>query len=695
MNIKIKNKMLTLVILALAGCGGGGDVGGDKLDPSAGNVSLSGQAAKGILKNAKVSAYAVSNGVMSSQALQTVTTDSNGAYSFSLSKSTNPIVVQVEAVAGTTMLDESQVNADGSFKEISVKDLKLRSFVSDLQNEVVVQINALTDVAVQIAEGAKDKKTNNLVGLTPDAFAAGKQIAKGLAGGTDDPFTVKPVAKAADMKEFHVLMAGVASKANEDTNCKIQCQVNAIGSGANVTLTETGSAQLAPDRVIALQAKRTELVLIAQSKLKDTVASQVANITFTRTPDIKSEYLSSADLKDINGLDAFVKTMRDGFKAAKDQLTAAKTDLSTRYKDAALGSTEILNALSTQINDNCEIGTPFVCTGTLNSGFTWTPNVGGYKLTGLYKGSELTANVTGSASSVSITGLEVKNSITKQATFSSNSLKFALIGQDPKLTVNVSGAITAFDQQMLTSTAAPTQLVLALTNVVINIDRTNTAKESFSVVGGLSITGQEGDKLSGELQVEGYGVSSTRTETFNVGNQNYTNTYEDNESFVTKAILKLDAQVKNVNLLSLDLALSAMPESNPGAISTADNFEKNAVALTVKLTDKMSISANQTFNEWTKKTLTSTIKSGSSTINLSMLMVESANNVKIDNQWCEQENIWRCASSISLASNDNTYTATLKKSGSKVVGDIFKGSLKVGTIANSVLSIDGKEVSLY
>ena len=123
MKRKIQSALTLSVVALLAACGGGSSSG-----PS--TVNLTGNAAKGILIGAEVSAYEVVNGQMAPKALATAKTGADGSYTLAIAPTSNPVIIKVTAGAGTKMKDESQVNGDGSFVEVTLTaPLEMRSFV--------------------------------------------------------------------------------------------------------------------------------------------------------------------------------------------------------------------------------------------------------------------------------------------------------------------------------------------------------------------------------------------------------------------------------------------------------------------------------------------------------------------------------------------------------------------------------------
>lgn len=142
-------------VVALAGCGGGGGGGGS---PSGGGGSaakafaVSGVAAKGLLKNAIVTAYPIVNGVadFGRPLASTRTSSTDGSYRLALSVSADPYyVVQVTADAQTTHADETTGD------QTLPSGFKLRALVQPSPGgDVTAYVTPFSDMAYAAAAGA-------------------------------------------------------------------------------------------------------------------------------------------------------------------------------------------------------------------------------------------------------------------------------------------------------------------------------------------------------------------------------------------------------------------------------------------------------------------------------------------------------------------------------------------------------------
>lgn len=101
--------MALATVLALSGCGGGGGGGSPPAAVVPTATSVSGTAAKGIIKQAKVLVCRIGNGVPEPDAsCASTTTGNDGSYSVAFSDGyTGPVMVKVMPGTASTMLDET------------------------------------------------------------------------------------------------------------------------------------------------------------------------------------------------------------------------------------------------------------------------------------------------------------------------------------------------------------------------------------------------------------------------------------------------------------------------------------------------------------------------------------------------------------------------------------------------------------
>jgi len=140
--IKIAGLALATVLI-LSGCGGGG--GGDATTPVAAlpaATSVSGTAAKGIIKQAKVLACRIVNGVPEPDASCASTTSGNdGAYSVVFSDGyTGPAMVKVMPGTGSTVVDET-TGTDVAY------NMTMRAVVPAVSKTTTVHVTPFSEMA--------------------------------------------------------------------------------------------------------------------------------------------------------------------------------------------------------------------------------------------------------------------------------------------------------------------------------------------------------------------------------------------------------------------------------------------------------------------------------------------------------------------------------------------------------------------
>lgn len=170
-----KSCLVSAVAVAmLAGCGGGGG-GGKKGDSAAQQqpVTVSGAAAKGIIKNGVVTIYGVNaNGQRGAELAQGRTSETDGTYSLTVSGYRGPVIVEITAlevgeegypsvmvcdIPGTNSCHDDAEDANdigfGEDYEL-LPGFKLKAVVPDVSSgqNVTTNVTALTDMAARLAE---------------------------------------------------------------------------------------------------------------------------------------------------------------------------------------------------------------------------------------------------------------------------------------------------------------------------------------------------------------------------------------------------------------------------------------------------------------------------------------------------------------------------------------------------------------
>lgn len=228
----------------LAGCGGGGD---DAASTSTATIALSGIAAKGLMANADVAAYAVNaEGQMVSPPLATSTTDGNGQYQLNFNATKGqPVVIKVSAKADgtTTHLDEVSGLRQALPASFSMRALLVPQTTGALSTRInVTPFSEMTVAAASRAGG----------GLTAANAAQATSTVTQLLG--FDPATVsvtsaQNASATLEQQKLAVMLAAVSQMAsNGDLGCnsgdastKTACVVGKLSASSSVASLQLGN----------------------------------------------------------------------------------------------------------------------------------------------------------------------------------------------------------------------------------------------------------------------------------------------------------------------------------------------------------------------------------------------------------------------------------------------------------------------
>lgn len=132
--------MALATVLAMTGCGGGGGGGSSTASPTPATVS--GTAAKGIIKQAKVLVCRIINGAPEPDAsCASTTTGNDGSYSVTFSDGyTGPAMVKVMAGTSSTMMDET-TGTDIPY------DMTMRAVVPAVSRTTTVYVTPFSEMA--------------------------------------------------------------------------------------------------------------------------------------------------------------------------------------------------------------------------------------------------------------------------------------------------------------------------------------------------------------------------------------------------------------------------------------------------------------------------------------------------------------------------------------------------------------------
>lgn len=684
--IKFRGALALVALAALTACGGGG---GSSEAPA--TVKVAGTAAKGLLAFAKVSVFEIGPNGPASTPLATGETDANGLYSLSIPPTSNPILVKVESVAGSKMLDETQPQPDGSYKQVDVPvGLVLRSIALDASSGTVnVSANPFTDAAVAAAEGAKDADGKS-VAWSANAIAGGIQLANQLVPEGVDPFKTTATnltqvgTNSAAQNDLLVALTGFMQKAQsclDDgptvTLADIQCEQDELKALTGLTVTANGSVLTQAASLGVYRAKQYDAANAATNgtplqSLADTVAGSYG--TGGAATSIDADLDSASTLAAKSSLVSFVQTLRKGFVQSEQTLRQAGNEFDLRYQNvAAQGADAVIDAAD--VLDECSFETNALVCGkdwTAASGGGYTRIISSSKIPGA------TVAVTAKATYSDSTGYLVdykavqlaaagKTLSTADFTVGMTGLDSTglLVGNTADMTIN--GSFKVYDR-MGSSTFA----TLSFKDIKVNaIEGTpNVVKAS----GGVTLSTSLGDKLAGSLELEAKEKSLS----------NYENTGE-----LTKLVLSLKAEAAP-NPAKQYAALSIVANASPKNFSglTYDTYNLNA---NVELTDLTRLGLNVNRSAANLVNATATIGSNGSVAILSV-KADSATGAYCFHTDGDGDNKL-CGSELKISTKDGAYTAVLASGAS--TGDIFSNGVKVGTISRSGVKVDGKEYSFY
>ncbi len=282
--------MTLATVLVLSGCGGGG---GDGSAPAAAlptATTVSGTAAKGIIKQAKVLVCKIVNGVPEPDASCASTTSGNdGSYSVAFSDGyTGPAMVKVMAGAASTMMDET-TGTDIPY------GMTMRAFVPAVSKTTTVYVTPFSEMAASaVSKTTIDATTirQSIDAVQSVMLPLGVNMSvmpmMDLKDNGSDPTTLtlqsnmtKQLARVAMAAKNSNLLKdanGVACNAVGTTpSQQIACAVTAMADVMNsyVTADATKSANV----LAALNAQNATSVNMPILKADGTIGMQLADMT--------------------------------------------------------------------------------------------------------------------------------------------------------------------------------------------------------------------------------------------------------------------------------------------------------------------------------------------------------------------------------------------------------------------------------
>lgn len=311
--------LIGAAVLTLAGCGGGG--GGSPAATS--STTISGNAIKGPLTQAKINIYKTVNGAKG-DLLQTVTSDANGSYTATITDYSGVVLVEAIATAETRMYDE----ATGQTVTPTLGFTMRASFVAQSGTTYSTQINPYTELATATALAATGGLSSANVEQSNSALAAALQFNPLTTAATFDadkkPTNAAAVALAAISE---MALAGDQGCTTGDQAAKVTCITTAL---TTLGLGDTG----------------------IQTALQTNITAITTNLglpTQTITDPAKADGSTPPVITPLEQAKAFISTLRSNAKALdavdlslQTELQKVSDDLSGRTAPIA---TSNVNAL--------------------------------------------------------------------------------------------------------------------------------------------------------------------------------------------------------------------------------------------------------------------------------------------------------------------------------------------------------------
>ena len=271
------NRIFALAMtLGLAACGGGGDSTA-VMSSTPATSSVSGFAAKGPIKQARVLVCRITNGAPEADATCAVgTTGSDGYYSVAMSDNySGPAMVKVMGVAGSTMMDET-TGTDVPY------GMTMRALVPAVSATTIAHVTPFSEMAAQAMTPPMDatKMTQAMAAVQTAMASLGIDLSvMPMMDLKNDGSNATALGNEANMVKqlARVAMAAKNSSSLTDTN-SLPC--NAAGT---TTAQQFACAVAAMDRVMTGNAaydasKMTALMAALNSQSPTAVAVQVRNV---------------------------------------------------------------------------------------------------------------------------------------------------------------------------------------------------------------------------------------------------------------------------------------------------------------------------------------------------------------------------------------------------------------------------------
>lgn len=682
---------------ALIACGGGGG-NSNTAENGSGNggeisksVQVNGVAAKGLLANAKVEAFELGTTGPGAKPLAEGKTDANGKFSLNVPATKSSLLIVVTAIAGTTMLDETQVE-NGKYKAVPVTPgMTLRSFVQDASSgTVTASVNPFTDAAVNAAESFAKSNGGQ---WTSASINAAMELAKALVNKKANPFEAQPTnldgaqTAAVDSTHLMVALSGFmqAAQSCQSSNgaTGIECQLQSLRKLTEnaIELTPQGTAVIKNGDVLAdyivaqyaaaaaLNSKQeSPLQSLAQPVDKQAIVDLIAKIN--TAPSGSDDFV------------AFLDNLREAFLSVEKTIRGAESTLNQRYANFTnIAYTSVLDGISS-LDDACVVSASgFKC----NSYYGWIPQADGsvryisqWNTAVGTQTTVITAKATYADGKGVITykgSVKVNNVVTSAA-----DLTLDVTGMAPSTSgasdwAPISGAVeTKLNGTYTEYSSAGAQATLEFQNATLSASRVDKTPDprTWAFNGGVKVSSNYGDTFTGNISVNGKTKMLPNT--------------QRNVATIDALNAQLTAAVKDSTSATAALSLkgSYLPTTYTGA-----GFDAYSVDSGLKINDGDVVSLS--VSRIAADTINAQVNAGtgSNAVNF------SATATKAAGAYCFNADALNrlCADTIQIKSADSRYTASVNAATKR--GDILHNGEKVGEITGSGVQVNGKEYSFY
>ncbi|MGD8939009.1 MAG: hypothetical protein PVJ72_06495 [Gammaproteobacteria bacterium] len=361
---------LTILLSACSGGGGGGGGGGGQ--PPA-DTKVGGSVVKGVIKNATVDIYAISNGQIGASPLTSVTTNSNGAYSFTLSPDfSGPVMVEVHNNASdnaTMTCDNIGGCAGHAFgADMPLGTVTLKTYVQNVTggSSQTASITPFTLMAAKLLDKqvADGQVTYNAQSIADANSQVGNLLSINNIVITTPPDITKTTSADADSNslKYALLSAAITAIAQQDHAGDISAAITALVNSFTTTSHEGQllNKDMADDPATISLSELMESAEMLSSYLPieftygGNVTSQLSNLA-TIAQNSADEWTSAepsptGDMGDLDKVKNFVADVRTWGHVIEEEFNANTGQLQSRM-DAAGTTLDIAAPLLSEAFD--------------------------------------------------------------------------------------------------------------------------------------------------------------------------------------------------------------------------------------------------------------------------------------------------------------------------------------------------------